>query len=96
MATHSGAWVGWNGGTKGLPPTLPELGVQLVPVELSATQVRNYYYGFSNATLWPLLHNAIEKPRFERTWWRNYQDVNALFALRMLARDVVTRRELRR
>jgi trehalose-6-phosphate synthase len=30
--------------------------------------------------LWPLLHDAIEKPRFERAWWRSYQDVNAIFA----------------
>jgi trehalose 6-phosphate synthase len=85
MATHPGAWVGWDGGTKGMPPTLPGSGVRLLPVELSAAQVRNYYYGFSNATLWPLLHNAIEKPRFERAWWRAYQDVNALFAQRAAA-----------
>ncbi len=82
MATHPGAWVGWDGGTKGMPPTLPDSGVRLRPVGLSAAQVRNYYHGFANATLWPLLHNAIEKPRFERSWWHAYQDVNALFAQR--------------
>jgi trehalose-6-phosphate synthase len=35
--------------------------------------------------MWPLLHNAIEKPRFERAWWRAYQDVNRLFAERTIA-----------
>ena len=80
MATHPGAWVGWDGGTKGMPPTLPDSGVRLVPIGLSAAQVRNYYHGFANATLWPLLHNAIEKPRFERAWWYAYRDVNAIFA----------------
>jgi trehalose 6-phosphate synthase len=85
MATHPGAWVGWDGGTKGVPPSLPESGVQLLPVGLSATQVRNYYHGFANAALWPLLHNAIERPRFERAWWRSYQEVNALFAQRAMA-----------
>jgi len=80
MATHPGAWVGWDGGTKGIPPTLPDSDVRLVPVGLSAAQVRNYYHGFANATLWPLLHNAIEKPRFERDWWYAYQDVNGRFA----------------
>ena len=80
MSTHSGAWVGWDGGTKGMPPTLPDSGVLLKPVSLSSSQVRNYYYGFSNATLWPLLHYAIEKPRFERAWWHTYRDVNAIFA----------------
>jgi hypothetical protein len=66
MAAHAGAWVGWDGGTRGIPVTLPDLSVRLLPVGLSAAQIRQYYHGFANATLWPLLHDAIEKPRFER------------------------------
>jgi len=85
MSTHSGAWVGWDGGAKGMPATLPDMDVRLVPIGLSATQIRNYYHGFANATLWPLLHDAIEKPRFERAWWYSYRDVNAIFADRALA-----------
>jgi trehalose 6-phosphate synthase len=85
MSSHAGAWVGWDGGAKGMPATLPDSGVRLMPIGLSATQVRNYYHGFANATMWPLLHNAIEKPRFERPWWRTYHDVNAIFAQRTLA-----------
>jgi trehalose 6-phosphate synthase len=80
MATHDGAWVGWDGGTKGIPSTLPDLSLRLLPVGLSAAQIRQYYHGFANATLWPLLHDAIEKPRFERTWWHSYQGVNSTFA----------------
>jgi trehalose 6-phosphate synthase len=80
MATYSGAWVGWDGGTRGIPAELPDLKVRLVPVSLTSSQVRQYYHGFSNATLWPLLNYAIEAPRFERAWWRSYQDVNAIFA----------------
>jgi trehalose 6-phosphate synthase len=80
MASHSGAWVGWDGGTRGMPSQLPSLHVDLLPVSLTATQVRGYYQGFANASLWPLLHDAIEKPRFERPWWLSYRDVNALFA----------------
>jgi trehalose 6-phosphate synthase len=80
MTNHSGAWVGWDGGTKGIPATLPDFSAQLRPVSLSAAQVRQYYHGFSNATLWPLLHDAIEKPRFERSWWNTYRQVNAAFA----------------
>jgi trehalose 6-phosphate synthase len=85
MGSHPGAWVGWDGGTKGMPPTLPDSAVRLLPVGLSTAQVRDYYRGFANATLWPLLHNAIEKPRFERPWWRSYQEVNRLFAERALS-----------
>jgi trehalose 6-phosphate synthase len=85
MANHSGAWAGWDGGAKGIPPKLPGLNVELRPISLSAAQVRRYYHGFANATLWPLLHDAIEKPRFERDWWRSYQQVNAMFAEAALA-----------
>jgi trehalose 6-phosphate synthase len=80
MTAHSGAWVGWDGGSAGIPRELPDLQVELLPVHLSAAQVRNYYHGFSNACLWPLLHDAIEKSRFERAWWIQYQQVNAVFA----------------
>ena len=85
MSTHRGAWVGWDGGTRGMPQALPDSSIQLVPIGLSAAQVRGYYHGFANATLWPLLHNAIEKPRLERAWWFAYRDVNAIFAERALA-----------
>ena len=80
MAAHSGAWVGWDGGTRGIPATMPGLSVRLLPIALSASQLRQYYHGFANASLWPLLHDAIEKPRFERSWWHSYQSVNAIFA----------------
>jgi alpha,alpha-trehalose-phosphate synthase [UDP-forming] len=80
MQTHSGSWIGWDGGDRGLPATLPALQTRLLPISLSGAQVRQYYHGFCNTTLWPLLHDAIEKPRFERSWWRSYQDVNATFA----------------
>lgn len=85
MATHPGAWVGWDGGSKGVPQTFPDSGIRLIPIGLSAALVRDYYRGFSNATLWPLLHDAIEKPRFERAWWRAYQEVNRLFAERAMS-----------
>jgi trehalose 6-phosphate synthase len=49
-------------------------------VTLTPAQVRDYYHGFANRTLWPLLHNAIEKPVFMRTWWEAYRSVNERFA----------------
>jgi trehalose 6-phosphate synthase len=85
MSTHRGAWVGWDGGTRGIPQALPDSSIQLMPIGLSAAQVRGYYHGFANATLWPLMHNSIEKPRLERAWWFAYRDVNAIFAERVVA-----------
>jgi trehalose 6-phosphate synthase len=80
MTARSGAWVGWDGGSRGMSGPLPDVGARLIPVRLSPGDVRQYYHGFANATLWPLLHDAIEKPRFERAWWRSYQAVNDTFA----------------
>ncbi len=80
MTAHSGAWVGWDGGSGDMPASIPDLKVDLLPVSLSASQVRHYYHGFSNSSLWPLLHDAIERPRFERVWWQAYRQVNGLFA----------------
>ena len=80
MTARSGAWIGWDGGSRGMSGALPDVGTRLVPVRLSPSDVRQYYHGFANATMWPLLHNAIEKPRFERAWWRSYRAVNGAFA----------------
>jgi trehalose 6-phosphate synthase len=80
MKARSGAWVGWDGGTRGISGVLPDVGARLAPVRLSPGDVRQYYHGFANGTLWPLLHDAIEKPRFERAWWQSYRAVNAAFA----------------
>jgi trehalose 6-phosphate synthase len=80
MAARSGVWVGWDGGSGGVPRSLPDLRADLQPVKLTSTQVRHYYHGFANASLWPLLHDAVEKPRFERVWWQTYRQVNQVFA----------------
>ena len=51
-----------------------------MPVLLSASDVADYYEGFSNATLWPLYHDAIAQPQFHREWWDTYVAVNQRFA----------------
>jgi alpha,alpha-trehalose-phosphate synthase [UDP-forming] len=71
-------WLGWRG--EGIPASVPSVPLELRPITLTPSQVREYYHGFSNATMWPLLHNAVEKPRFERRWWDSYQTVNRRFA----------------
>jgi trehalose 6-phosphate synthase len=49
-------------------------------VWLTRGEERGYYYGFANSGLWPLCHLAFEPPRFTRSDWRHYQDVNRRFA----------------
>lgn len=80
VKARRGAWVGWPGSTdRGSRPFLEER-VRMRPVTLSDAEVRDYYHGFSNRTLWPLYHDAIRTPEFHRHWWRAYLEVNRRFA----------------
>ncbi len=80
MQRRSGTWVGWDGGEEGIPAQLPELSVDLHPVSLSPDDVAAYYHGAANRTLWPLLHEAVERPVFDRDWWSHYRQVDEAFA----------------
>lgn len=80
MRASAGAWIGW--------PGQPDLefepfysdGIQIVPVPLSASEIENYYEGFSNDTIWPLYHDVIASPTYNREWWETYVIVNQRFA----------------
>ncbi len=82
MRQHAGAWVGWPGRADLELEPFDTGGMRLVPVPLSSEEVEDYYEGFSNDTLWPLYHDVIAVPTFERTWWDAYKAVNARFAER--------------
>ena len=81
MANSANAtWVGWTGATGPAPEPFEHDGLLLHPVTLSRAEVQQYYEGFSNATLWPLYHDAIATPELHRTWWDDYVIVNRRFA----------------
>lgn len=80
LRNNAGAWVGWPGEANADVAPFVEDDLQLHPVYLDSTDYERYYEGFSNATLWPLYHDLIVKPDFNRTWWDSYVDVNKRFA----------------
>jgi len=80
MHKRRGAWIGWHGAADEKLEPFEDDGLALVPVQVSATEVEEYYEGFSNATLWPLYHDAIATPQFHRQWWDSYLAVNQRFA----------------
>ncbi|AZA08493.1 alpha,alpha-trehalose-phosphate synthase (UDP-forming) [Corynebacterium pseudopelargi] len=83
LEQRQGGWVGWPGTVGETPaPMSTEGGIQLHPVELSQADFEEFYEGFSNATLWPLYHDVIMRPRYHRPWWQAYERVNARFAQR--------------
>ena len=85
LEANSGAWVGWPGSTEpvqleDMPSAEEAGGLHAIPVNLDEEDFAQFYEGFSNATLWPLYHDLIVPPRFERDWWERYQTVNQRFA----------------
>lgn len=80
LRAREGAWVGWPGVADAEVEPFAEDGLSLFPVTLTASEVTDYYEGFSNGTLWPLYHDVVAPPQFHRHWWRAYTAVNQRFA----------------
>ncbi|MEU8897835.1 trehalose-6-phosphate synthase [Nocardia sp. NPDC048505] len=80
LRMNKGAWVGWAGVPDVEVDPIIEDGLELHPVPLSSQEVADYYEGFSNGTLWPLYHDVIVRPTYDRTWWAAYVNVNRRFA----------------
>ncbi len=76
----AGVWVGWTGhpGKVDLPGTYEGIALRAVPI--SAREYDDFYVGFANRTLWPLYHDAIRAPSFDRRWWQAYLTVNRRYA----------------
>lgn len=75
-----GAWIGWAGGAGRPPRSIMQDGLRLRPVGMSAAELASFYHGLCNRTLWPLFHDAIRTPEFDRSWWEPYVEVNQRFA----------------
>ncbi len=80
VRARRGAWIGWTGSGESSVRPFRFDRVAIRPVTLGDTDIRDYYHGFCNRTLWPLYHDAIRAPEFQRHWWRRYLEVNGRFA----------------
>ncbi|PKL47722.1 MAG: bifunctional alpha,alpha-trehalose-phosphate synthase (UDP-forming)/trehalose-phosphatase [Planctomycetes bacterium HGW-Planctomycetes-1] len=78
-------WVGWPGKvTAGKKDRLDiekllARKYNCLPVFLDKDEITGYYHGFSNSTLWPLLHYRSHYIRYRQDWWRQYKKVNRKF-----------------
>ncbi|MDP2180992.1 MAG: bifunctional alpha,alpha-trehalose-phosphate synthase (UDP-forming)/trehalose-phosphatase [Actinomycetota bacterium] len=85
--THESLWVGWADIASGrldaedreIVRTRLREEHSCVPVFLTADDVRGYYHGFSNRTLWPLLHHFAQYAEFDPRMWQAYERVNRKF-----------------
>lgn len=80
MRRREGTWIGWAGAPDEVLEPFEEDGMHLVPVQQTAEEVELYYEGFSNATLWPLYHDVVAHPVYDRAMWDAYVRVNERFA----------------
>ena len=80
LQNRNGLWIGWAGTSEHEAPPPSYEGIRLRAIDISNEEYENFYLGFSNATLWPLYHDAIRAPTFHRHWWQSYIKVNLRFA----------------
>lgn len=80
MRSQGGGWVGWTGSAGPAPAEFDSNGMHLVPIGMEADEVKRFYEGMSNGTLWPLYHDVIVPPTFHRAWWEAYVRINRRFA----------------
>src|SRR5262245_35960872 len=80
-----GLWIGWPGPVSPDPDIrrdvdtrLAELGI--VPVHLTAREVRRYYEGYANGVLWPLFHYLTGHVPVRARGWDDYVAANKRFA----------------
>src|SRR5690606_1353244 len=88
LATRGGIWFGWSGkvvrGESGAVAEQAQGRIRYVTLDLSREDYADYYNGFSNRTLWPLLHFRLDLVDYNRATRAGYGRVNALFADRLV------------
>jgi trehalose 6-phosphate synthase len=88
LEERGGLWFGWSGetseGESEAARSRREGNVEFSLVDLTERDVEEYYNGFANRALWPLLHYRLDLADFERQDVSGYFRVNAFFA-RVLA-----------
>ncbi|MCR5888817.1 bifunctional alpha,alpha-trehalose-phosphate synthase (UDP-forming)/trehalose-phosphatase [Hymenobacter sp. J193] len=83
-------WVGWPGLSVDEPAEQEQVREQLkadsmVPVFLTEAEIRDFYEGFSNSTLWPTFHYFSQYATYEQSHWEAYVAVNEKFCQAVLA-----------
>lgn len=91
FSAYEGMWFGWSGNITedaSPEPTVIDRGrVTYAVVDLSPQDYKEYYAGFANRALWPIMHYRIGLGAFSRSDYSGYQRVNRIFA-RALAKLV--------
>ncbi|MEN6386325.1 MAG: bifunctional alpha,alpha-trehalose-phosphate synthase (UDP-forming)/trehalose-phosphatase [Phycisphaerales bacterium] len=83
-------WLGWPGESIQGKKSRAQIKKQLMndyhcmPVFLENDEIEGFYNGFSNSSLWPILHYRPYYFKFQPDWWEHYRNVNWKFAQAVL------------
>ena len=85
LKQRGGIWFGWSGDTVANPTgrakTAQKVGpISLYTIDLSRKDYDEFYRGFANDTLWPVLHYQMGLSKFTWEEFSGYQRVNDQFA----------------
>ena len=84
LKRHAGVWFGWSGrvAAKEIRSslTLEQAGVSYIVTDLTREDYDEYYNGFANRVLWPILHYRLDLAEFSRRDLSGYMRVNEHFA----------------
>lgn len=76
-------WFGWSGRTGDPHTSLTRAhaqGIEYVTMDLNERQLADYYNGFCNSVLWPVLHGLESGEAPDASTFQTYHSVNRLFA----------------
>src|SRR5215211_649333 len=81
---YQGLWFGWSGKVSAHPAVQPKIidkgQVQYAVMDLTSLDRQEYYNGFANRALWPIMHYRIGLSEFSRADYAGYLRVNRSFA----------------
>ncbi|MCR9092901.1 MAG: bifunctional alpha,alpha-trehalose-phosphate synthase (UDP-forming)/trehalose-phosphatase [bacterium] len=82
MQRQGGVWIGWPGTQLKAGETLEVEGAtfDMDPIQLSPSETKRFYHGFSNGALWPLFHSLPERMQLDPRNWSTYETINQRFA----------------
>ena len=92
LTREHGVWFGWSGrvANPGPAKTVERAGITYVTVDLAKSDHQEFYNGFANGVLWPILHYRLDLVEFSRRDLGGYMRVNEFFA-RNLDKNSATR-----